>query len=99
MTQLYIFLFQIIFHYRLLQDIKYSCVCVHAKSHSQSCPTFATLWTVVAHQAPLLWDSPGKNTGEGCHALLQGIFPVLYSKSLLLIFFTYSSLYLLILYS
>ena len=20
-------------------------------------------------------DSPGKNTGEGCHALLQGIFP------------------------
>ena len=22
-----------------------------------------------------LWDSPGKNTGVGCHALLQGIFP------------------------
>ena len=22
------------------------------------------------------WDSPGKNTGEGCHALLQGIFPI-----------------------
>ena len=21
------------------------------------------------------WDSPGKNTGMGCHALLQGIFP------------------------
>ena len=21
------------------------------------------------------WDSPGKTTGEGCHALLQGIFP------------------------
>ena len=21
------------------------------------------------------WDSPGKNTGVGCHALLQGIFP------------------------
>ena len=20
------------------------------------------------------WDSPGKNTGEGCHALLQGLF-------------------------
>ena len=20
------------------------------------------------------WDSPGKNTGEGCHSLLQGIF-------------------------
>ena len=27
--------------------------------------------------SPLLcpWDSPGKNTGVGCHALLQGIFP------------------------
>ena len=22
------------------------------------------------------WDSPGKNTVEGCHALLQGIFPI-----------------------
>ena len=22
-----------------------------------------------------LWDSPGKNNGVGCHALLQGIFP------------------------
>ena len=21
------------------------------------------------------WDSPGKNTGMGCHSLLQGIFP------------------------
>ena len=21
------------------------------------------------------WDSPGKNTGVGCHALLQGMFP------------------------
>ena len=22
-----------------------------------------------------LWDFPGKNTGVGCHSLLQGIFP------------------------
>ena len=35
----------------------------------QSCPT---LWTV-AQQAPL--SIAGKNTGVGCHALLQGIFP------------------------
>ena len=27
---------------------------------------------MAAHQAP--WDSPGKNTGIGCYALLQGIF-------------------------
>ena len=34
---------------------------------------FVTPWAV-ALQAPLSWDSPGKNTGVGCHALLQGIF-------------------------
>ena len=26
------------------------------------------------------WDSPGKNTGVGCHALLQGTFPTLGSN-------------------
>ena len=31
-------------------------------------------WTV-ALQAPLSVNSPGKNTGVGCHALLLGIFP------------------------
>ena len=25
-----------------------------------------------------LWDSPGRNTGMGCHAFLQGIFPTLW---------------------
>ena len=30
-------------------------------------------WTV-AHQAPLPWNFPGKNTGVGCHSLLQSIF-------------------------
>ena len=36
----------------------------------QLCPT---LWTVDC-PVPLSWDSPGKNTGVGCHAHLQGIF-------------------------
>ena len=31
---------------------------------------FVTLWTILL----CLWDSPGKNTGVGCHFLLQGIF-------------------------
>ena len=35
---------------------------------------FATPWTA-AHQAPLSWNSPGQNTGVGCHSLLHGIFP------------------------
>ena len=37
-------------------------------------PLFETPWAVT-HQAPLSWDSPGKNTGVCCHSLLQGIFP------------------------
>ena len=43
-------------------------------SHFSCILLFAILWTI-AHQAPLPWDFPGKNTGEGCHFLLQGIFP------------------------
>ena len=35
---------------------------------------FATLW-IVTLQAPLSMGFPSKNTGVGCHALLQGIFP------------------------
>ena len=33
--------------------------------------SFATAWTVV-HRPPL-WYTPGKNSGVGCHFLLQGI--------------------------
>ena len=35
-----------------------------------------SLWPRGLQHARLLWprDSPGKNTGVGCHALLQGIF-------------------------
>ena len=45
------------------------CTCVLNRfSHVQ---LFATSCTI-ACQAPLPWDSPGKNTGVGCHALLQG---------------------------
>ena len=39
--------------------------------------SFVTPWPV-AHQAiPSMgsWDFPGKNTGVGCHFLLQGSFP------------------------
>ena len=34
---------------------------------------FAAPWTV-ASRLLCPWDSPGKNTAVGCHALLQGIF-------------------------
>ena len=45
-------------------------VCVLSRSHVR---LFATLWTI-ALQASLPWDFPGKETGVGCHFLLQGIF-------------------------
>ena len=35
---------------------------------------FVIPWTV-ALRLLCPWNSPGKNTGVGCHALLQGIFP------------------------
>ena len=38
----------------------------------QSCPTLCDP-TDGSHQAPHPWDSPGKNTGVGCHFLLQCI--------------------------
>ena len=49
---------------------------VHAYPLSRFSPVrlFATVWTI-AHQDPLSMDSPGKNTGVGCPALLQGVFP------------------------
>ena len=46
------------------------CVLSHSVMSDSETP-----WTV-AHQALLsMGDSPGKNTGVGCHALLQGVFP------------------------
>ena len=50
----------------------YAHMCVLSLfSHVQ---LFVTLCTI-AYQTPLSISSPGKNTGVGCHALLQRIFP------------------------
>ena len=68
--QLYIFFlrfFSIIGYYKILNIV----LCALSLSH---------VWLLVApqsvaHQAPLSWDFPGKNTGVGCHCLLQGSSP------------------------
>ena len=53
------------------------CLCMlSCFSHVQ---LFAALWTV-AHQAPLSMGFSRQETGEGCHALLQGIFLIQRSK-------------------
>ena len=48
-------------------------MCMHIKS-LQSCPTLSD---PMNHSLPgsCPWDSLGKDTGVGCHMLLQGIFP------------------------
>ena len=38
-----------------------------------NCVVASTPWTV-ARQTLRPWNSPGKNTGVGCHSLRQGIF-------------------------
>ena len=50
--------------------------CTHTScmlSHFSHVRLFETLWTV-ATRLLCPWDSPGKNTGVGCHGPLQGIF-------------------------
>ena len=49
-----------------------------------SCIRFSPTPWIVACQASLYMEFPGKNTGLGCHSLLQGIFPAQKSNSCLL---------------
>ena len=48
------------------------CVCVCAKS-LQSCSTLCSRMDCSPPGSSVHGDSPGKNPGVGCHALLQGI--------------------------
>ena len=42
---------------------------------AQSCPTLCNPMDCSLPGSSVHGDFPGKNTGVGCHALLQGIFP------------------------
>ena len=57
---------------RMLVAIKKIHLCVCACSVVSN-----SLWPLGLQPTRLLcpWNSPGKNTGVGCHFLLQGIFP------------------------
>ena len=59
----------------------YPCMC------AKSFWSYPTLWDSMDHRLarlPCLWNSPGKHTGVGCYALLQGIFPTWGSNPCLL---------------
>ena len=55
-----------------------SCVCLCLVT--QSCPTLCNPMDYRLPRSSVHGDSPGENTGVGCHALLQGIFPSQGSK-------------------
>ena len=57
--------------------------CMHAKS-LQSCPTLCMPMDCSPPGFSVDGDSPGKNTGVSCHALLQGIFQTQVSNPCLL---------------
>ena len=51
---------------------------------AQLCPTLCNLMDCCQPASSVHGDSPGKNTGVGCHALLQEIFPTQESNTDLL---------------
>ena len=50
-------------------------------SVAQSCPTLCDPMDYSPPGSFVHGDSPGKNTGVGCHTLLQGIFPTQETES------------------
>ena len=54
---------------------KYNCYIIECLcSVTQSYLTLYDSWTVARARLLCPWNFPGKNTGVGCHFLLQGIF-------------------------
>ena len=58
---------------KLIQNLLYIYICTAAAAKSvQSCPTLCNPIDGSPPGSPP-WDSPGKNSGVGCHFLLQYI--------------------------
>ena len=57
--------------YMYQQRLMDACVCLCSVMSDSLRPA----WTLQPSRLLCPWDSPGKNTGVGCHDLLQGIFP------------------------
>jgi len=77
---------------KLVQNVRDPGQRTKSESVSHSCHVwaFVNLWTI-ACQPPCPWDSPGKNTGVSCHALIQGILHLFVSPALAGGFFTTST--------
>ena len=64
-------IFKILFR----QVFKWCAICKYLCLVTQSCPTLCDPMDCSPSGSFVHGDSPGKNTGVACHALLQGIFP------------------------
>ena len=53
-----------------------TCMAMHVSSVAQSCLTLCDPMDCSPTGSSVYRGSPGKNTGLGCHFLLQGIFPI-----------------------
>ena len=60
---------------RWTKEIWYICVCECVYLVAQLCPSLCNPMDCSLPGFFVHGDYPGKNTGVGCHALLQGIFP------------------------
>ena len=65
----------------MVLDCAFSTIITRFKSESesevaQSCPTLCNPTNCIPPGSSAHGDSPGKNTGVGCHFLLQGSFPI-----------------------
>ena len=60
-------------NYKFTNRCFHRCMCGHMINHLAMSDSF---WSYGLQHAKLLcpWDFPGKNTGVGCQALLQGMF-------------------------
>ena len=65
------------------KDCIYTSAYMHAKL-LQSCPTLCNPMDCSLPGSSVYGDFPGKNTGMGCHTLLQGIFLTQVSNTQLL---------------
>ena len=57
-------------HFSRCSQVPSSVLCVHARQ----CPTFCSPMDYNPPGSSVHWNFPGKNTGMGYYALLQGIF-------------------------
>ena len=73
-------------------------LCVHVRAKSlQSCPTLCNPMYCSLLGLSVHGDSAGKNTGVGCHARFQGIFPTQGSNPCLLCLLHWQASYLILL--